>query len=259
MAYMKRRVVTGSVIEVRKYQTLGSGEEREARPRGQRVKPTPDEMFRTNERNAERKLRWILNTNFGGGDLHVTLKFRKGRLPPPDEARRQIEKFLRALRSFFTGQGGPPLRYVLVAEHVRSNIHFHLVIPACDIKELRRLWMDMDPSHSWVNVSPLDDSGQYKELAHYLIKETSGTFRDGTGLFKKRWNESRNLVHPKPRTEKVKARQWRADPTPEKGYLIERDSVRTGVNPFTGLVWQEYSMIRVPDTGKKRPPVKRRC
>ena len=156
MAYMKRRVVTGSVIEVRKYQTLGSGEEREARPRGRRVKPTPDEMFRTNERNAERKLRWILNANYHGGDLHVTLKFRKGRLPPPDEARRQIEKFLRALRSFFTGQGGPPLRYVLVAEHVRSNIHFHLVIPACDIKELRRLWMDMDPSHSWVNVSPLD-------------------------------------------------------------------------------------------------------
>lgn len=258
MAYMKRRVETGAVIEVRKYQTLGRGEGQPP-PRGPKEKPTPDEMFRTNERNAERKLRWILNGNFKGGDLHITLKFRRGQLPPPDAARRHIEKFLRALRLLFTGQGGPPLRYVLVAEHVRSNIHFHLVIPACDIRTLRRLWMDADPSHAWLNVSVLDDSGQYKELAHYLIKETSRTFRDGTGLFRKRWNESRNLAHPKPKTEKVKARQWRADPQPEKGYVIERDSIRTGVNPFTGLIWQEYSMVRVQPAGKKKPPVRRRC
>lgn len=257
MAYMKRRVKTGAVIEIRKYQTLGRGEEKP--PRGPKEKPTPDEVFAANEHSAERKLRWILNENFRGGDLHITLKFRRGQLPPPDAARRQIDRFLRALRLFFTGQGGRPLKYVLVAEHVRSNIHFHMIIPACDIGALRRLWMDADPSHSWLNVSVLDDSGQYKALAYYLIKETSKTFRDGTGLYRKRWNGSRGLVHPKPTTEKVKASQWRAEPVPEKGYMIERDSVRTGINPFTGLLWQEYSMVRVRGAEKKKPPVRRRC
>lgn len=154
------------------------------------------------------------------------------------------------MRAVFKAEG-QELKYIHVTEHLRSTIHHHLIVQHCDPRIISRLWKK-EPSHLRASFHPLDGSGQYKKLAEYLIKETSKTFRSGESAYRKRWCESKNLIHPKPKTKKINAQKWRSAPVPKKGYIIETDSVETGVNPFTGLVWQRYSMIRVAPPNKPR-------
>lgn len=248
MAYYRRRIVTGAVVEVEKWQTY-AGRKEEKKPRAPKSRPTPEEMFVVNERNAAIKLRRKINTHFGPGDFHLILDYHASQRPDAAESRIRLEKFLRALRSCFKGLARE-LKYIAVTEHLRTNIHHHLVIPSCDIGMLQKIWTSLDASHWRVKVFPLDDSGQYRVLAEYLIKETSRTFRDGTGAYRKRWCESRNLQVDIPKAKRIKARQWRTSPQPEKGYYIESDSIENGTNPYTGLAWQKYSMVRVPVRGR---------
>lgn len=250
MAYYKRRIEAGAVVEIEKWQTIGmrGGKKLE---RAKKENPTPEAMFLINERNAAAKLRRKLNANFGPGDFHVILVYHKASLPSVEESRVRLEKFLRSLRGHFKARGRE-LKYIAVTEHPRGNIHHHIVIPACDIRVLSSLWTRIDRSHWRVKVFPLDDSGQYRQLADYLIKETSKTFRDGKGAYRKRWNESRNLVRPKETVKKIRAREWKRDPAPESGYRIERDTIDTGVNPFNGLIWQRYSMVRCRNDRKRK-------
>lgn len=60
-----------------------------------------------------------------------------------------------------------------------------------------------------VKVFPLDDSGNYAELASYLIKYT-GTHKKGTdgALQGKRWNCSKNLVRPEPEYRIISDREY---------------------------------------------------
>ena len=65
-------------------------------------------------------------------------------------------------------------------------------------------------------VFPLDDSGNYAELANYLIKYT-GTHKKGTdgALQGKRWNCSKNLVRPEPEYHIISDREYfKKEPTP---------------------------------------------
>ena len=65
-------------------------------------------------------------------------------------------------------------------------------------RDLYALW-----THGRPKVNPLDDTGNYRELAEYLIKETSKTFAEAAGPYKKRWNQSKNLRKPKIKIEVV--------------------------------------------------------
>ena len=92
----------------------------------------------------------------------------------------------------------------------------------------------------------LDDTGQYKDLAAYLIKETSKTYKENDGGHKQRYSCSRNLIMPTPKTEIVKkAAKWLPDPKPIKGYYIDKDTVYNGVDPFTGREYQHYTMVKL--------------
>lgn len=82
MGYYMQTYKTGAVIEVEKRQTLGRPREIFG-PRAPKQKPTPDQMFAINERNAANNLRRILNANFGEDDYHVVLKYKPGEHPDP--------------------------------------------------------------------------------------------------------------------------------------------------------------------------------
>ena len=57
--------------------------------------------------------------------------------------------------------------------------HHHLVVNKIDTEILQRCWYKAYEGHNRVKVFPLDDSGNYAELASYLIKYT-GTHKKGT-------------------------------------------------------------------------------
>lgn len=239
LGYYRTTVEAGATIEVTKSCTKRIG----VKTRGRRKKPTPEEVAKINQMNAERVLRLKINANFGEDDLFVTLTYPRDGRPTPERAKKNIKKLLGNLRKKFKRLGAE-LKYINVTEYKNKSIHHHLIInhiEGADVAKLvRQLWGFGRPKFEF-----LDSSGQYRRLAAYLIKETSETFRENDGGHRQRYSCSRNLVMPKQRTEIIKrAARWLADPRPKKGYYIDRDTVYNGVDPFTGKPYQKYTMVR---------------
>lgn len=244
LGYFKTTVKAGATIEVTKSYTKRIG----VKVKGDREKPTAEEMEKVNQMNAERTLRLKINANFGVDDPFITLTYRKDERPTPEQAKKNIKKVIDSLRKEFK-KLGVNLKYINVTEYKNKAIHHHLLINHIEgedvSKMVRRLWKFGRPDFKY-----LDDTGQYKDLAAYLIKETSKTYKENDGGHKQRYSCSRNLIMPTPKTEIIKkAQRWAADPKPIKGYYIDKDTVYNGIDPFTGREYQKYTMVRLSGSG----------
>ena len=235
--YIRRTVRCGKVIEIEKYYAPAYG--RHGHRRAPKIAPTPEDVTRVNEKNAVNRLRWLINANFGAGDLHAVLTYRREDRPDEAEARIRIQKCLRLLRKT-ARTSGTILKYIHAAEYKRRAIHHHMIVSGVTLAQLQAAW-------PWgrVHVTPLDASGEYGTLAAYLVKETRATFTDGTAPFAKRWCASRNLIQPEIRYEVVHAESWRKLPRALKGYILVPDSVEVGVHEVTGQPWQRYWMRQI--------------
>ena len=194
MGYFKTSVEAGATIEVTKSYTKRVG----VKARGGKEKPTAEEIEKVNQMNAERTLRLKINNNFGVDDPFITLTYRKDERPEPEKAKKDIKKLIDRLRKEFK-KVGVDLKWVCVTEYLNKAIHHHLLINHIEgqdvCKWVRRLWKYGRPDFKY-----LDDTGQYKDLAAYLIKETSKTYKAKDGAKKQRYSCSRNLVMPTPKT-----------------------------------------------------------
>lgn len=249
MPYLKKTIIAGRTIEIRKSYAARYGCRGGRREKNHR--PTPEDQRRVNERKAIDTLTWRLNANFGLGDVHLVLGYRRDENPTPEQARRHLEDFLRRARKYCAAQG-KPLRYVTVTEYKRTRLHHHLVLPELPAAVLYALW-----PHGRPHPTPLDGSGNYRRLAEYLVKETAAAFREGDAPYKKRWNQSKNLKEPTIRVEVVNARTWSREPRPRKGYALDKDSLRQGVHEITGYPYQYYTLVRLRPE-KERPEQERR-
>ncbi len=247
MPYVKKTTRAGMTIEVEKYFTTRY--HKKGITRGENKKPTPEKMAIINERNAEKTLRQLINTNFRPGDLHQTLTYKKDQRPDPEESKKELERYLRKVRTLYKRRGHD-LKYITVTEYKNKAIHHHLIINMVNnisVKELNDLWINGRTRFTY-----LDETGQYAALAHYLIKETRKTYQEEGAPSKRRWNPSRNLEKPKTDVEIVKAKEWRKDPSPLQGYILESDSIKEGYHDFTGWPFQMYSMVRVEERKRCR-------
>ena len=246
MAFFKTTIKAGQTIEVTKSYTRRTG----PKSKGSKEKVTPEQMEKINELNAERKLRIKINANFGPDDIFTTLTYEKNKRPTPEQAKENIKKFINNMRKEFK-KLGHALKYVNATEYKNTAIHHHVLInhiPGHDVaKMVRDNWEFGRPDFKF-----LDKTGQYKDLAHYLIKETSKTSKENrktNGGHKQRYSCSRNLIMPEPKTKTVKAAKWTADPKPLKGYYIDQDTIYNGVDPFTGREYQHYTMVKLNRRG----------
>lgn len=216
MAYVEEVCVAGDTVEVLRYHSPYNRPR--GAPRNERSKKTTEQQFKCNERQAEKKLRRLLNANFVPGDYHLVLNYSKNNRPSSkEEMRKNITTFTRKLRGEFR-KAGMELKYIHVMEiGTKGAKHHHLVIPKCDTDILRRCW-----PHARVNVYPLDDTGQYSQLASYLIKYSSAMLRSENRLTGKRWDPSRNLTKPVVKKRKIIANRFRAEPRERKGYYIDK-------------------------------------
>jgi len=240
VAYVLTICYAGKTIEMSK--SFSARYKKKGMVRGKNEKPTPEQMLKINERNAETKLRRLINTNYGAGDLHITLTYKKDNRPDPEEAKKELDKYLRPLRNLYK-KNGEELRYIIVTEYKNKAIHHHLIVNVVDsvpIKEFDRLWKNGRTRFAY-----LDNTGQYAALASYLIKETRATFREQGSPSRKRWNASRNLKKPIIKKKIIQAKEWKKDPEPLKGYLLEVDTMKEGIHDVTGWPYQFYSMVRI--------------
>ncbi len=247
MAYLKRTWITGSVIEVEKYYTCKYKSKKVSRM--PKVNSSSEQMQKVNERNAIKKLRRLVNSNFTENDMHLVLTYEYLKKPDTTEAaKKDIAKFLRNLKRAYSKKGHE-LKYISVAEYSKKSVHFHLVITkGLNYDEISAVW-----GKGRIHVNPLDGSGDYSQLAEYLIKQSRKTFNDPErAIYKKRWSGSKNLIKPEPIIEIAKADSWREVPTAPAGYIVMTDSIYTDVSDITGYPFQYYKCIAIDNKAQER-------
>ena len=157
------------------------------RGRSKKAKPTSEIQKKLNQRNAERKLIRLLNTNFTKRDIRFDLTYDEDHYPSsPEEAQKQCQNFLRRVKYARAKRGLPALKYVFVTEIGRDKgrLHHHVVMSGgMDITELAEIW-----GRGYTAAKPLQFNEQgITGIAMYLVKEP---------ILGKRWCGSRNLSKP---------------------------------------------------------------
>lgn len=237
MPYVKEICVAGNTIEVSKYYSVRH------HSKGERRRPKENEsteaVKRINQRNAERDLRRLLNTNFIDGDLLVRLDFSKVKPSGSEEMQKLMTKAMRKLRAEFVKQG-KELKYVYVKEvGPRGGRHIHMVMSKTDTDTLRKCW-----PHGGIHIDPLISNGQYARIAAYFVKYAEKTEETEGRLIGKRWYGSRSLIKPKIKKQYISANKFRKEAKAPPGYYIDKDSVRSGISELTGYEYFTYTLIK---------------
>lgn len=241
MYYIKVICRIRDKVEIAKHYDLRGGAP--GMPRVKKKKKTPEEMESQNRWRRRRNLRRLIEANFKAGDWHVVLACGKGEKLTAEEARKRIRKFRDRLKAAYKKVGWE-LKYIITCElGVRGGIHWHMIVNDCHNKEessaklIRKLW-------EWGRAyfSPLDESGDYKKLAEYILKESDGKKEQKEIIEKQGYIPSRNLIRPVEQTEKVRARSWRKEPKVPKGWELVPGTLVNGANKYTGLPYQHYTI-----------------
>ncbi len=227
-----------NTIDVEKYHSARYGAPGEKRSKKRNV--TPEQIKEKNYEQAKRNLKRLINANFGPGDFHCTLTYKKENRPSQEDARKELSRFLLRMKRNYQ-KVGAELKYILVTEYENKSIHHHMIINRIpETTELINKHWKLGRAHFTV----LDNVGDYKLLAEYLIKETDKTFRQEDSATKKRYTRSRNLIIPEAEKKIITSSTFRKKPKAMKGYYIDPESFYEGINPVTGYAYQSYTMIR---------------
>lgn len=134
MPYVERVTKAGNTIEIERYFT--SRYKKKGISRGDKVKPTKEEQEKVNTRQAERKLRILINANYGYGDYHLVLDYIRRKGEPdrtPEQMRQDIDVFLRECRKEYR-KAGLEFKYIHVMEIGKKGArHHHLVVNKIDV------------------------------------------------------------------------------------------------------------------------------
>lgn len=194
-------------------------------------------------RQAVKKLRWCINTNFKENDYHVVLTYEKDkRADTFAEMKKDALLFRRKLK-YRCEKQGIEFKFIEVMEKgKRGALHLHYILPNIPPRLISDSW-----DKGRVHVNMLDDTGQYKDLADYLIKYTDEAVRSGE--IKQRWSRSRNLKEPEIKVERIKAKKFRKEIKVPKGYYLDKNSLRQYQDAF-GNMAQSYVLVQIKEPEK---------
>lgn len=228
--------------------------------RAKRRKPTPEQIKKQNQLNREKRMRRLIKQNFRPDDLWCTLKYPKGTRKPVREVKKDLKRFLTAMRKHYR-KLGEPFKFIYrmeIGKH--GGIHIHILInrprgrPDVDIL-IQDTW-----KHGRVYHENIKEYGGYQLLANYIVKQPDEEMEGQMSLFPEkdrkkliRYSSSKNLVRPQP--ERKTYRRWtmkrllEEGPEPTPGYYIDKNSILSGVNRYTGMSYYQYTEYRI--TGGK--------
>lgn len=96
MPYIEDTYHLKHTIEVEKKHTGKYGAP--GQKRRKKRKATKEEIQKQNQRNAEKKLRRIINANFEPNDLHIVLTYKKDERLTPGESKKELRNFFERVR-----------------------------------------------------------------------------------------------------------------------------------------------------------------
>ena len=250
MPYIKKKYKSGRTVDYEYHYTFRHNDGPGLR-RNPKEKPTKEAQKKVNRRKAAKDATRTMNASFGPDDYYITYTYRVENRPDEDTLKKHMKRLLDKLRTI-QKKAGRQLKYMWTAEvGKRGATHIHMVVNHINLQAVRDAW-----KHGYTRVIPLDDTGQYRKLAEYLIKYSNQT-EDVLGhTIGKRCNCSRNLVHPKPETQVITGRKKIPDTIPvPKGYYLDKETERRGIHELTGYEYLQYTLIRMeggPNERKKR-------
>ena len=215
MPNYRRYIYSGDVLEIEEYFSPRKAGDTISRGRNKNL--TREQQAECNLIRARKQLSRLVNTNFGIGDLFITLTHRKA--VSEEVGKKELAKFFRRVREYRKRHKMPELKYVGVTECGElGREHHHVVMSAHDIEHISKLW-----KLGRVITSKLEPGGDYTGLANYITKETAERYKN-------RWCASRNLEKPRVVRREISAK--RKNITAPKGYKIvmfnRYFSVKTG-------------------------------
>lgn len=217
------------------------------RKRAARMYKTTERQQKINAMRAERKLLEMLHNNFSNG-ISVTLTFEN----MPEDLRKEAENFIRRLRYRYNALG-EKLQYMLAPEYKDHRPHLHVVINEnSDMTDLNKRELEKYIEKIWkrgeVDARRLERNGYYKNLADYMIKETSETFNTCARIFGTRCTHSKGLEPPQAETEIINGDFNDLLNVPDteiidgEEYEKIEESEYIGKNPFNGSYYVTYAL-----------------
>lgn len=251
MSYIRKEIISGNVVEVikkydRKYHpnTKHTKLKKQVVCRNEKVNETTEAQEKINYRQKELKLMRLLNCNFKTGDFHITLSYDINKRPLTiEDLKNDKKKFLRKLRNEYK-KNNKELKYICIAEVGKKGaLHFHIVVNQIDTNVIQQCW-----DKGFVKISLLYEEGQFKSLAAYLLKYTKTNKEDAKKLNGQAWNSSKNLKKPIIKiTVITKSEFFKEEVSKSKkynDYYLEKDSVYSGFDEFTGYRFFKYTLIK---------------
>jgi hypothetical protein len=233
--------------------------------RSPKRKATPEQIQKQNQYNREKKTRREIKANFAPEDLWGTFKYPKGTRKPLEEIEKDIKYFHDKMRKIYK-KHGEVYKFIIrfeIGEH--GGIHIHILInrprsiPNVDLL-IQEIW-----KFGRVNFQSLYEYGGYQKLANYIVKKPNKEQEKQLSLFEEedkkklvKYSSSRNLIRPEP--ERKEYRRWTMQklvengPKPTPGYYIDKDSIRYGVNEYTGMSYYQYTECRINEIKSRSSP-----
>lgn len=254
--------------------------------RAPKKKKTKEQIAIANQVNKVIRMRRVLKANFFSDDLWCCFKYPAGTKISVDDLENDRSYFLRILRAAYK-KAGSELKFasrIEIGEH--GGLHFHMamnriwntqtdvIITDCWKRTLERSFERRrtadKKTQGLVDFKPMYDAGGFNELAKYICKqpEKDSEEYEQLSMFEEKEQKkllkistSRNLIRPEPEKKEYHRLTMRKilleGPVPTPGYYIDKDSIVSGINPFTGLSYLKYTEIRLNSIDDKHPPERR--
>ena len=195
-------------LEVDLYSLSESQLESKKGKRSRKKKVSLPKQEKMNSKNARRRFVQIAETNFGQGDIFLTLTYKDEYLPKSyDEAKKELSNYFKRIKRKINGLGlEGEFKYVVVTSERKSKdesirFHHHLLISSpLDRDDIENLWRRRRRKGEKVG-DPIGyaNSKRIQEdintgilgLANYLARHTT---------YKRRWSCGQNLDRPFERT-----------------------------------------------------------
>lgn len=252
--YIKKIYEMGDYREIHKYFRYGCPKGK----RGQKHDKTSDPVIRYNRKLKARKLQRLILANFAEGDWHLVLTYAKDERPETmAAAKKDLRAFIRKLKRRYE-KAGHDIRYICMTERGKKGAcHHHLIIQDVQDGSMSVKSAVMESWKGMKNFTPLYDQDAFRELADYMTKDE--TKEDQTGVS---YSRSRNLITPKPKVRRIRAREWAEEPKSDQEFEVIKGTVETGENPQTGMPYLRYFMKRIKrrskNDGNKRKAQKKK-
>lgn len=199
--YRRKTIKHGDQLDVEIYPLWNTNSE----TRRAKEATTREAQKALNEKNSRKRLVRKINTNFTSKDLELTLTYDNDHVPELDEARKDMQNYIRRVKAYRKKNGLDEIKYVYVIEYAGEDgapkrVHHHVIMSGMDRDEAEKLW-----GKGRANSARLQpDENGLEGMARYITKSLP-RFKS-----EKRWACSKNLKEPTVTTADTKISRRKA-------------------------------------------------